>query len=76
MIALSLVVGRWWLGRRLTKYRDEDRAMYSRFDTPQDTRIVFWQKFCVLVLCGIILPLLAMFVTFGAQVFTKAFDLN
>ena len=75
LIALSLVVGRWWIGRRLAQYR-EDRITYSRFDTPRDTRIVFWQKFSVLLLCGIILPLVAMFVTFGTQVFTRAFDLN
>jgi hypothetical protein len=75
LCVLSLVVGHWWLGNRLNKYR-EDRTVYSQFDTVKDSRIVFWQKFGVSLVCGIVLPLLAMFVTFGTQVITKAFDLQ
>jgi hypothetical protein len=72
---LSLVVGHWWLGQRLKKYR-EDRSVYLQFNTEKDTQIAFWQKVSVILVCGIVFPLLAMLVTFGTQVITRAFDLR
>jgi len=72
---LSLLAGHWWLGKQLKKYR-EDRSEYLQFATEKDAQIAFWQKTAVLLVCGIVLPLLAMFVTFGQQVITKAFDLR
>jgi hypothetical protein len=72
---LSLVVGYWWLGKRLKKYR-QDRSTYMQFASEKDTQIAFWQKVGVLLACGIVLPILALLVTFGTQVFTRAFDLH
>jgi hypothetical protein len=70
---LSVAVGRLWIGRRLDKYR-EDRSIYTQFASEKDSRIVAWQRFIVFVVCAIVLPLLAMYVTFGNQVIKRAFD--
>jgi hypothetical protein len=75
MCVLSLVIGHWWLGPRLKKYR-EDRSAYLQFDTERDTRIAFWQKVSATLVCVIVRPFLALLVTFGTQVITRAFDLR
>jgi hypothetical protein len=75
MCVMSLVIGHRWLGQRLKKYR-EDRSVYLQFDTERDTKIAFWQKVSVTVVCAIVLPFLAMLVTFGTQVITRAFDMR
>jgi hypothetical protein len=69
----ALVVGHWWLGKRLTHYRN-DRTIYLGFATDWDKRIVFWQKFAVVVICALLLPFVALLMTFGTQVVTRAFD--
>jgi hypothetical protein len=71
---LSVVVGRLWIGKRFEKYR-EDRFVYTQFASERDARIVAWQRFIVFVVCGIVLPFLAMYITFGNQVITRAFEL-
>jgi succinate dehydrogenase/fumarate reductase cytochrome b subunit len=72
---LSLVVGHLCFGKRFKKYR-EDRSAYTQFASTRDARIVFWQRFIVFIICAVVLPLLAMLVTFGKQVITRAFDLQ
>jgi hypothetical protein len=71
---LSLLVGRIWLGKRFEKYR-EDRSVYTQFSSEKDSRIVAWQKFIAFAVCAIVLPFLAMYITFGNQVITRAFEL-
>ena len=73
IVVFSMVVGYLWLNGRLKKYR-EDRSIYLRFATESDRRVVFWQKIIVFVVCAIVIPFLALLVTFGTQVITKAFD--
>jgi hypothetical protein len=72
---LSLVAGRLWFGKRFEKYR-EDRSVYPLYASKKDSRIVAWQRFIVFVVCGIVLPFLAIYITFGNQVITRAFDLH
>jgi hypothetical protein len=72
---LSIVVGRLWLRKRFEKYR-EDRAIYKQFASEKDSRIVAWQRFIVFLVCAIILPFLGLYLTFGNQVITRAFDLR
>jgi hypothetical protein len=72
---LSLVVGHIWLGNRFKKYRD-DHSAYLQLNSDRDFKIASWQKATVLVACGIILPFLAMLLTFGKQVIARAFELN
>jgi hypothetical protein len=71
---LSWVVGRLWVGKRFEKYR-EDRCVYTQYASEKDSQIVAWQRFIVFFVCAIVLPFLAMLVTFGTQILTKAFDL-
>ena len=72
---LSVAIGRLWIGKRFEKYR-EDRSVYTQFASEKDSRIVAWQKFIVFVVCAIVLPFLAMYITFGNQVITRAFELH
>jgi hypothetical protein len=73
--SLSVVIGQVLLGRKFEKYRD-DRSAYLQLNTDRDFKIASRQKVTVFIACGIVLPLLAMYVTFGNQVFTRAFDLH
>jgi hypothetical protein len=68
-----VAIGHLWIGRRFEKYR-EDRSLCTQFASEKDSRIVAWQRFIVFVVCAIVLPLLAMYITFGNQVITRAFD--
>jgi hypothetical protein len=61
--AVSLVVGHFLLDGRLKKYRNNPSSSLN-FDTERDRGIVFWQKFVVLVSCGIIIPWLGIAVAF------------
>jgi hypothetical protein len=72
---LSLIVGHIWLGTRFKKYKD-DRSAYLQLNTDRDFKIASWQKATVLIACGIVLPFLAMLVTFGNQVITRGFDVH
>jgi hypothetical protein len=72
---LSVSVGHLWIGRRFKKCR-EDRSIYTQFASEKDSRIVAWQRFIVFVVGGIVLPFLAMYITFGNQVITRAFELR
>jgi hypothetical protein len=74
IMILSIAVGHLWIGKRFEKYR-EDRSVYAQFASEKDSRIVAWQKFIVFVVCAIVLPFLAMYITFGNQVITRAFEL-
>jgi hypothetical protein len=73
IVVFALVLGHWLLTKRLAQYRD-DRIIYLRFATDSDRRIVFWQKFIVICVCVFVIPFLALLVTFGTQVITRAFD--
>jgi hypothetical protein len=70
---VSLVIGHLWFGHRFKKYRD-DRSAYLQLSTDRDFKIASWQKTTVFLSCGIVLPLLAMYITFGNEVITRAFD--
>ena len=61
---LGVAAGNAWFGRLFNKYRTMPDACAS-FDTEQDQRIVFWQKWIVLLGCGAVIPVLAMLWTFG-----------
>ena len=56
---LVYIVGQWWLRRRFKQYRD-DPSHCLDFDTEQDRRIVFWQKFVVVIVCGAVVPFLGI----------------
>jgi hypothetical protein len=71
---LSVIVGHLWLGRKFKKYRN-DRSAYLQFDSARDSKIASWQRTVVFFVCAIVLPLLAMYITFGNQVATRAFEL-
>jgi hypothetical protein len=73
IVVFALFAGHWWLGKRFTQYRD-DRTIYLRFATDSDQRIVFWQKFTVVVVCALLAPFLSLLMTFGTQVVTRAFE--
>ena len=75
LVVVGFLIGHLWLGKRLRKYR-ENCSEYLLFDTKRDARIIFWQRFGAFLVCGIIVPLLAMLVTFGPQVITRAFELR
>lgn len=71
----SVIVGHIWLGHRFKKYR-EDRSAFLQLNTAKDFRIASWQKATVFLACGILLPVLAMYITFGNQAITRAFELR
>jgi hypothetical protein len=68
---LILILGRWRLGKKLNKYRSDQNA-YLSYSAETDYRIAFWQKFMVLLICGILVPSVAVIITFGTQVLTRA----
>jgi hypothetical protein len=70
---LSVIIGHIWLGRKFKKYQD-DRSAYLQFNSARDSKIASRQRFIVFIICAIVLPLLAMLVTFGKQVITRAFE--
>jgi len=69
----SVIIGHLWLGRKFKKYQD-DRSAYLQFNSARDSKIASRQRTMVFCVCAIVLPLLAMYVTFGNEVITKAFD--
>jgi hypothetical protein len=73
VVVLSMFGGHWWLNKRLTRYR-EDRTLYLSFSSDSDRRIVFWQRLTVFATCAVLVPFLALVVTFGTQVITRAFN--
>jgi hypothetical protein len=73
IVVISMVGGHWALNRQLKCYRDE-WAAYLEFARESDKRIVSWQRFISLVLCGLVIPFVALLLAFGTQVITKAFD--
>lgn len=56
---LTLLISYFWLGKRFGRYRFERPAMVE-FDTDRDRRIAYWQKFIVVVLCGLVAPWLGI----------------
>ena len=70
---VSTGIGHIWLGHRFKKYRD-DHSAYLQLSSDRDFKIASWQKATILLACGIVLPLLAMYITFGNEVITRAFD--
>ena len=52
--ALAMLVGYLLLNKRMKKYIEEDPACYLRFGTEKDAQIVFWQKVCALIVCGVV----------------------
>jgi hypothetical protein len=71
---LSVIIGHMWLGPKFKKYRD-DRSAYLQFNSAKDRKIASWQRTITFFACAIVLPLLAMYVTFDNQVITRAFEL-
>jgi hypothetical protein len=71
----SVIIGHIWLGRKLKEYR-ADRTAYFQFNSARDSQIASWQRIVVFFVCAIVLPLLALYITFGNQVITRAFDLR
>ena len=59
---LALVAGGIQFARRFGKYRD-DPYTASAFDSERDRRVVFWQKFFIVITCILVIPLLALGVT-------------
>jgi hypothetical protein len=72
---LSVIIGHIWLGRKFKKYRD-DCSAYLQFNSARDSQSASWQRTVVFLVCAIVLPLLAMYITFGNQVITRAFELR
>jgi hypothetical protein len=72
---LSVIIGHIWLGRKFKKYRG-DRSAYFQFNSARDSKIASWQRTVVFFVCAIVLPLLAMYITYGNQVITRAFELR
>jgi hypothetical protein len=51
-----VLTGHIWFTRRLRGFR-QDLSAAHHFDTEEDREIAFWQKFCVIALCGVAAPL-------------------
>jgi hypothetical protein len=59
VIAVLLFGGQSWFRRRFAAYRKNPAACLD-FDSARDREIIFWQRTGVLVICGILIPLLAV----------------
>lgn len=59
---LAAVLGGFLLNRRFKPYR-HNPAMWSRFATEADRRLIFWQKIAIMTTFGIVVPLLAFVAT-------------
>jgi hypothetical protein len=57
---MSFAVGKALFDKRLQRYRDNSEA-YRNFGSDLDERAVFWQKLSIVSICGLVLPLLAVF---------------
>lgn len=57
LITLGLVLlGHLAFGRHFRRYLRDPQAA-SEFDSEEDRQIVFWQKFAVTAVCGVLVPL-------------------
>jgi hypothetical protein len=59
--ALALLVGHFWLGARFKQFRNDPFRCFA-FATEKDRRIAYWQKICVITLCGLVAPWLGYMV--------------
>jgi hypothetical protein len=54
--------GASWFGGRFRQYRDNP-AVWAHFDTEADRRLIVWQKFAIMSICGLVVPLVALALT-------------
>lgn len=66
LVILSLVIGHLWLAKKLRIYR-RDRTVYQQFDSDKDREVIFWQKVTMTVICGVVIPIIAIYIAFGDQ---------
>lgn len=55
-------IGNIWFRVRLGRHRAV-LSLWAYFDSPEDRRVVFWQKVLIVALCGAVVPLLAVVAT-------------
>jgi hypothetical protein len=55
--------GHVWFRRRFRRFL-QPPDVWADFDSESDRRIVFWQKLIILSVCGAVIPMLAVIVTF------------
>ena len=58
----AFVAGGICLGRKFRQYRDDPTA-WEKFDSEADRQLIFWQKFLILSICGLLIPLLSLAAT-------------
>lgn len=61
--ALAGSVGSAWFSRHFRTLGQS--GAWADFDTERDRRIAFWQKVAIMSVCGAVIPLLAIMVTFS-----------
>lgn len=62
---LAAGAGHAWFRRRFRRFL-QPPDVWVDFDTERDRRIVFWQKLIILSICGAVIPVLAVIVTFSS----------
>lgn len=60
---LALLLGHFWLGNRFERYKVNPIGC-KEFDSEKDRSTVFWQKFAVIVICGLVAPWLGYAVNY------------
>ena len=58
-----LAIGTLLFWRKFSKYR-LDPTISAEFDTDRDRKIIFWQRTTCIAICGGVIPVLAVVVTF------------
>lgn len=64
---LCILIGKFWLGRRLKKYMD-DPASRTMLDTERDQRIAERQKTIVIVTFVFVIPAVALLITLWGRI--------
>lgn len=58
--SLAIGAGNAWLRWRFRRFPSD---AWADFDTESDRRMIFWQKRIILLVCGAVIPVLAVIVT-------------
>lgn len=53
--AVAVLLGHFWLGDRFKRYKENPMSCLE-YASERDRGIAFWQKFSVLVICGLVAP--------------------
>jgi hypothetical protein len=63
VVSIAVLAGNAWLGSRFKKYKT-NLIPCLEFASEKDRRIAFWQKFRVIMLCGLVAPWLGIAVNY------------